>query len=103
MLGLITSLQLYLPADELGKISYITFRYLQLNSIVFYEVTEASHLQVQPLCYCMHHLLHSAELNQSLGYFYWHLTPILSSDFTTPFPSVYLTCAPPLFYSTLVL
>jgi hypothetical protein len=39
----------------------------------------------------------------------WHLTPILSNDFTTPFPSVYLTCVPPpffiqrLFYNSLVL
>ena len=93
-----------MPADELRKISCITFKYLQLNSIVFYEVTEASHCANACIIYCIQQTLISPLVIST-----WHLTPTLCSDFTTPFPSVYLTCAPPhifvqcLFYNFLVL
>ena len=70
--------------------------------MVFYELTLVSYLQLQPPCYCTHHLLHSADLSfiNPLVSSPWHLIPILSSDFTrfivtvTHFPSFYLTCVP---------
>jgi len=62
---------------------YVTYAIIRASR-VFYEVTEASYLQLQPPCNYMHHLHHSAGLSFVilLVFSAWHLIPILSSDFT---------------------